>query len=397
MKINLLYDNSLDCWNAIKLSALYFEETDISTQMALRMDTLTQEGKLEDFKINEDGTFHTPFVMDDKGRVENYRVHKLYFSDKRVNSQFNALSEAGIIKFVCTHQSFGGMDMDTKNKIRDYIYENLDKIFDGLIMTKENGKNTKIDFSNMRLSDSQTNENMYILEKALKETTDYYRKKYPNSGKAFITNVVDLYFLIICDFYNKLCLGINTISSNNFVNHIIQLIHKDMDGHRKKSGLGAVSKVNAIPIFLPNFYEMCCEDILELRYFAKDELDEMRFYIHNLSSTYAPDDSELIDANMFLESKIKPAIKTLESKVYGLKAGTIQKALKELKNPFSYTPLLTSFFIDISSHIALATSMGLIAADVGIEYLKQKKSIEADPLYFSVKLKDIAKNKIGIY
>ena len=73
---------------------------------------------------------------------------------------------------------------------------------------------------------------------------------------------------------------------------------------------------------------------------------------------------------MLLKNKINPSIKQLERKLYGLKIGTIQKALKTMKNPLSYTPMLTTIFYDISHHMALAMSLGLVVTEVWLDYIK---------------------------
>jgi hypothetical protein len=172
----------------------------------------------------------------------------------------------------------------------------------------------------------------------------------------------------------------------------LDAINRKYSKNTKKASFELITR-KAIPIILPNFYLMNTEEILNLRTYAKDELEEMRHYVDLLSSEYSPDDTKLENPEIFIKNKITPSIKQLEKMVYGLRVGTIQKALQNLKNPLSYTPLLTKFFTDIPSYISLSVSMGLIAAETVMEYIKQKKEISTNPLYFSVKLRRKIKNK----
>ena len=208
----------------------------------------------------------------------------------------------------------------------------------------------------------------------------------PNIEYAEILMVIYIQFFLS---YNSICRKQNVISSNNITSDFLAKFLQNSKGQipNVRKNTEQLIAPNALSILLPNLHEMSFEDILNLRHLAKDELMEMRYYIGNLAEQYSPDDTKLENPKQFLERKINPAIKQLESKVCGMKINTLQKALQSLQNPFAYTPMLTTFFSNIPAHIALAASMGIVSVNAGLEYLKQKNELATDPLFFSVKLK----------
>jgi len=195
--------------------------------------------------------------------------------------------------------------------------------------------------------------------------------------------------------YDSIVRGQNLMISSSLINNFLKSLYTNNEALAplQKTAEELIAP-DAISILLPNLNQLHFEDILELRHAAKDELQEMRYYIGSLSEEFSPDDTKLENPKRLLERKINPAIKQFENKIYSLKIGTIQRALHSLRSPRTYTPMLTTFFTDIPSHIALAASMGLITAEAGAEYLKNKKELETDPLYFSVKLKKKVKKII---
>ena len=149
----------------------------------------------------------------------------------------------------------------------------------------------------------------------------------------------------------------------------------------------------ATPILLPDYSSLSYEEILEMRLQASDELQELRCYLSELSAKYDAEDATLAAAKDFIERDITRAIKGFESKVHSLRVGTIQRTLKSMANPLTYAPMLTTFITNVPLWISAGLSMGLITAEVALEYTKQKKELKTDPLYFTVKLKKYGKGK----
>lgn len=143
--------------------------------------------------------------------------------------------------------------------------------------------------------------------------------------------------------------------------------------------------IEALSILLPNYKNLSFEDILDVRYHAKDQLLEMRAYIYELSKYN--DFENFTDLQAYIKRKINKSIREFNTKITESKISFFQSVLHELKNPISYTPLLATFFGDISKQIALAVSMGLITADASLEYFKRRKKMKNEPLFFRFNIK----------
>jgi len=199
--------------------------------------------------------------------------------------------------------------------------------------------------------------------------------------------------------YNLIRTGQNCISSNEIIDKAIDQwfglsvapqMKIERETASKATKQRAMERV-ITPILLPNFSNLEYEDILEMRLKASDELQQLRCYISELSSKYDPDDTMYATVKDFIERDIRRAVEEFESKVTGLRIEIIQKMLKGFANPWTYAPMLATFFLDIPLQVSLAASMGLIFEDVALEYLKQKKELTTAPLYFTVKLKKYGK------
>ena len=185
-----------------------------------------------------------------------------------------------------------------------------------------------------------------------------------------------------------ICSKENVISDIELIDSALVFMRRNEYENRRKS-IPTENNIalNALSIFIPNVQQMEIEDILELRYKLCDELSEMRYYIDNLTNEFSVDNITPDKIKFYLEKMINPSIKQLERKVSGLRMSTLQKFIHSFKDPKTYVPLLTTFFANIPTHIALAVSAGLITTDTALEYKKQVNEIKNDPLYFALKLK----------
>ena len=195
--------------------------------------------------------------------------------------------------------------------------------------------------------------------------------------------------------YNTICNNQNYTSSNQ---HYSQWMSKLLQSNGEKSEHFVKTQHNLMtvfgttPILLPNFSRLSYEDILEMRLKASDELQELRCYLSELSSKYDPEDKHLVTAKDFIERDINRAVKQFESKVYGLRVGMIQRALKAIP-AVSTVPMVTTFCTNIPTWISIGLSAGILVADGLWEYTKQRQDLATDPLYFTVKLRKYGKGK----
>ncbi|MCL1951622.1 MAG: hypothetical protein FWF60_02220 [Oscillospiraceae bacterium] len=201
-------------------------------------------------------------------------------------------------------------------------------------------------------------------------------------------------FFQLCMLYNLTCGNKNCISSDEYLGRWLgQLLQESGKLNQLEGTSRELMTLGITPILLPDFRKLSCEDILEMRLKASDELLELRCYLSELSSKYDADDKQLATVKDFIERDINRAVKDFESKVHGFKVGTIQRALKSMANPLSYAPMLTTFIKEVPVWVAAGLSMGIITAEAALEYSKQKKELMTDPLYFTVKLNKYGKGK----
>lgn len=179
---------------------------------------------------------------------------------------------------------------------------------------------------------------------------------------------------LLSDIYVNITTGKTSITNSPFLNEIVNdffLKNKNQNENNTMKQLEYAS------ILLPDLSNASFEDILEIRYKMKDELQELKQYINSLLNV---DEKDNID--QIIQQKINYAIRNLKLKIKDIKINVAQKFLTEIKNPLSYAPLIGTFLNDIPAHISLLMSLGLIGANVGLEYIKQINSIKKDNMYF---------------
>ena len=346
MKINIPFDNTKECIDSIKFSTLYYESVNV----------LCPE--------NVEGIrhFHSKELLDTINILIGSKIVTIDSID------FNTIDDNGF-----TEKFLPSLWNTSKGRISSFV-DNI---------AKRNADYVQTINGFMKLNNEVNFTGFF-------EAEDNDDHKYIEALCIMVYCNVQMHLI-----YQSICNRQSFISSNDFLKNCLETVYTSENKELVKLKLPTNELIAqiAIPILLPNFYHLEFADILDLRHFAKDELEEMRHYINLLSLEYSPDDKKFINIKILLRDKINPSIKQLENKIYGLRAGAIQRSLQSLKNPLAYTPMLTTLFTNIPSHVALAVSMGLIAAESGIDYLKQKKDIETDPLFFSIKLRNIANNR----
>lgn len=250
-------------------------------------------------------------------------------------------------------------------------------------------------------------ENSYIIEENatisnkdfLGLLDDTFNPKYNNYLYQFYGNYVienpiikeftwlkECYFHYMQQFLNIVARGECPLSNDKYLFSIIEKYYKngcEQVGINKDSYLA----FEAFELFLPNYSNLSIDDILEIRHRANDELMELKNYINMLATSIPIDEDIQLYVKEIINNKISPAIRDLENKIFNLKVNTIQKIIRDAKNPLSYTPMLASIFTDVKPQIALAVSLGMIGSDLTLELYKQYKDISINPLYFSIKLK----------
>ena len=147
--------------------------------------------------------------------------------------------------------------------------------------------------------------------------------------------------------------------------------------------------MEALKLNLPNLSMLSFEDILDIKYIMKDELSAFKYEIKHLSLNFDMERySKKNELSNYVAVNISPRLKSLERQLQSLNRNFIKAAIKEIKDPKSYSPLLLTFFDNVSNTLLLLCSLGIISIDVVADHLSKKNELKNDGLYFLAKLRN---------
>jgi len=366
MNISIPFESTEESVNLIKLSSLYFDKT------TLFCPTLV------DVQLEEN------YQLYDKNLLNLFEPLKKnsVVSVKEFNIDIDDSVDSSLI-FACQNL-FGVQDEETTKIVEELLFhpmpsneifnEKVNKFLSNLNYTNIRHFKKIIANSDLRINDIITDEVLYLtigaddVLQSLEIVKIFYKIVLHNAFQLTLFN-------------NTIIDKNNCITNNNTINDFLNLKYNDTKTFSKNIIF------NMLPIFLPNVCEMEFEDILELRFKLYDELQEMRYYIDNLSSEFSVNGLDDDKIRFNLEKRINPSIKQLERKVSGLTMRTLHTFIDNFKNPHNYAPLLTSFFTNIPAYASLLLSLGFITTQTVLKYKEQQDEIKNDPLYFSLKFK----------
>lgn len=189
-------------------------------------------------------------------------------------------------------------------------------------------------------------------------------------------------------FYDELLVGIidhiikeePILCGSSIINNIFDTFLRD-PCRKKENDV----KINALQLLLPQFNDYSIDEVLDIRYKAKDELIQLRHYIESLSRKIDYDSKE-DEVDEFIKQEVNYDINEFKRKVCGLKLSTTKNIISNISNPLSYSPLIATICKGVSPGITLAMSLGLISAKTYMEYKKEKNNIQSEALFFKLKL-----------
>lgn len=201
----------------------------------------------------------------------------------------------------------------------------------------------------------------------------------------------EFYYFLLCTMFRCVMRNENILTANDFVLKVLSDIKFNNKDNMKKGRI----ITNTVELLFPDFSFLDIVDIFEIRTKAHDEILELNDYIDKISNEYDSEDVSASKIDSYVHNKVQPLVKELERKIYGLKINMLQKAIREVRNPISYLPLLTSFFNNVDNYLALAISAGMIGMDMMLEYQKLYHDIKNHPLFFTINInKMIPKNSV---
>jgi hypothetical protein len=183
------------------------------------------------------------------------------------------------------------------------------------------------------------------------------------------------------------------VINNYFTKYYLKSILKDNNIKKYPSNNLAVM---TIKYFVPNVSDLSFEDILKIRYKAKDELIAYRTYMDDMNNKITGDlsQSEVYEyTNNIIENKIQPSITDLQRKISSANIRVGQTFLDEIKDISSYTPILGSLITNLPIQLSLLVSAGIISAKTLLKAKEEKNILKSNGLYYLYDLSSITKKK----
>lgn len=377
MKISLNLDNTNDSLDIVKYCTLYFDHVMIDLH---HIDTGIQ------------------VHIDPSGEKLQLTKHFILYCSEEIQKISRILIEEKI------YPDESQSEVDTQKKNNDKIQQiaqNLVAKNANLLFSPDSFEfktdNEKTDFILKQNAKVISDEGKFAYEKSLSQKDrDKLIEILQSKGVKHPNDALLTFFLYIelvkaqlrhienCD---------NTLGNSSIVNRILFNYYSSQSKRTNDNGLKFnFAKVEAAKILLPFVRNAPIEDILEIRRKANDELLELRNYIdttlHDLSHK-GINHLSYDEITRQLEQKINPSIKQFKRKLKDLNIYTAKEFIKNMANPLYYSPLLTTFFTNISPSTSLGLSVGMISAYTYLQRKSKHLEIENDPLYFTVKLPKI--------
>ena len=148
--------------------------------------------------------------------------------------------------------------------------------------------------------------------------------------------------------------------------------------------------VKAINLSLPSCDMLSFEDILELKYKLRIELEEFSNKIHMIELKYRDIDMTKVsiqDYNSIFYTEIQSPYENLQNKIKSLKGKTYLSFIKKAKDIKSYIPIIGSIVASVPLEYSLLVSLGIIGIESWEEYKINKREIDYNGFNYLVKLK----------
>lgn len=363
MDIALNLNSTQNAMDVLKYCTLYFDKLSIDVPYLIESVEVTGS---ED----SDGKF--PSI-----------IHFTPYCSDAVLAANRFLEKEGLVK---PNKLIATKKHEFNTLAKDIVADNLNLLFEEKEF-KRKGRSVSFLADTRLISDEASEAIKEILSKEKVEHIS--QNKFAGQRVPDFYLAMSLYTCLMEQLLAHMSLNDNTICNSMVLNSMIRNSLNKSKKKKNKDYIRNWAILNAMKILLPNISGASLEDILDIRLIAKDELTEMRAYI---DSTLIALSNENIfemnpsDVNRIVEQKINPAIRQFERKLEDINLTSVQSFVKNLQNPLSYAPMITTFFANVPVDITLSASLGLISFETALEYIKNKNNIKNDPLYFTVEM-----------
>jgi hypothetical protein len=158
------------------------------------------------------------------------------------------------------------------------------------------------------------------------------------------------------------------------------------------------SRANTLPfqkapvhMLIPDVTSLTIDDIFELRYAMPEEIMKLQSCIRGLY-----DMAQQGKTYQAIELTVKHAIEECEMKLRSTKRKTVQKIIRDIKNPLSYSPLIATFLGDVPPLVSLAGSAAFIGIDSILEHKNFREETTTHPMYFTFNINAEIQNLIRL-
>jgi hypothetical protein len=148
-----------------------------------------------------------------------------------------------------------------------------------------------------------------------------------------------------------------------------------------------------LQLSLPDMSALSCDDILEIRYMARAELERFHLSMLRVSQAAASSTKEnelLNDIDVLAETQVLPALADLERKAAGQSLRASKCFLEALKSPTTGGSLIASLFAHVPAHLAVLISVGVAGIQTALDVVESRRDLKANGLYYLLRLRKIA-------
>ncbi|MBC8054573.1 MAG: hypothetical protein H7Y13_16050 [Sphingobacteriaceae bacterium] len=237
------------------------------------------------------------------------------------------------------------------------------------------------------------------------EEAERIAKELGNTYNDLVGFVLHYYVSTLAIFFNESWSGATTITSSEVVTKFLRYFYERTSKFNtqktpiKNSTTYPQIAFDTLKLSIPTISALAFEDVLELKYKLNDELlrfqYEMQRFQFEMENEF--DQHSLpIKAREIAKFRIQPAIEDLTTRLTSGSYSFVKTILTELKDPKSYTPLLTSVFGNVPSHLTILLSAGLISITTYmelVEHFKQRSTLRKNGLFYILDLTKRIKNK----
>ena len=333
--------------NEIKLLSLYYDKVNI---------------------VND--AVYSPKFETINGKFQFVESEKLEFIPKSFYTEYKLLLDENLISITKREEK---QESDYEKQFNKKVSELVNANFDLIFPPHPTEKKSRI-----------VTEEVYSI---MKQMTGF------EWGKPVESNFIWWYYSFKLKWFLKLLIeGKKCISSSNNLNSLFGSFVKETHKLNNDLNINCCTKsfaLDALKISLPNPDVLNFEDVLELKFRLKDELELFSKTMNSIEVI----NEELLKNNLsdstyqgIFYKEIEQPLQDLKNKMKNLKSQTFRKFIEKIENPASYAPLIGTFFASLPIQYTLLASFGLTGITSYLEYKEEKSNITNNGFYYLLKL-----------